>query len=102
MADASLRLLTDHDRDEVLGSATVTRSRTFSSASRIRAAGMEPARLGGQMWGYADGRPLTSLCYSGANLVPVAANSAAVAAYAASGPAAGPPVLLDRRARLTP
>ena len=43
---------------------------------------MEPARLGGQVWGYSDGGQLSSVCYSGANLVPVAANSAAVAAYA--------------------
>ncbi len=51
---------------------------------------MEPARLGGQVWGYADGGQLTSVCYSGANLVPVAASSAAIAAYAVPGPDAGP------------
>lgn len=38
--------------------------------------------MGGQVWGYTEGGQLTSVCYSGANLVPVAANSAAIAAYA--------------------
>ncbi|MET9427676.1 MULTISPECIES: GNAT family N-acetyltransferase [unclassified Streptomyces] len=51
-------------------------------AARVRAAGLDPWRLGGEMWGwYADGR-LTSLCYSGANLVPICATSEAVRAFA--------------------
>ncbi|MET9803657.1 GNAT family N-acetyltransferase [Streptomyces sp. NPDC006368] len=50
--------------------------------SRVRAAGLDPWRLGGEMWGwYADGR-LTSLCYSGANLVPICATPEAVRAFA--------------------
>ncbi len=52
-------------------------------SSRIRAAGLDPTRLGGQVWGYPDGGDLTALCYSGANLVPVAAGSDAIAAFAA-------------------
>jgi uncharacterized protein len=45
---------------------------------------MEPARLGGQVWGYTEGGgQLTSLCYSGANLVPVEASQAAISAFAA-------------------
>jgi predicted GNAT family acetyltransferase len=44
---------------------------------------MEPARLGGQVWGYTEGGgQLTSVCYSGANLVPVEASPAAIAAFA--------------------
>ncbi|MFG2176780.1 GNAT family N-acetyltransferase [Streptomyces niveus] len=51
-------------------------------ASRVRAAGLDPWRLGGEMWGwYADGR-LRSLCYSGANLVPICASPEAVRAFA--------------------
>ncbi|WP_176709994.1 DUF4081 domain-containing GNAT family N-acetyltransferase [Streptomyces sp. Wb2n-11] len=50
--------------------------------SRVRAAGLDPWRLGGEMWGwYADGR-LRSLCYSGANLVPICAPPEAVRAFA--------------------
>ncbi|MER6505034.1 GNAT family N-acetyltransferase [Streptomyces sp. NPDC001455] len=50
--------------------------------SRVRIAGLDPWRLGGEMWGwYADGR-LHSLCYSGANLVPICAGPEAVRAFA--------------------
>jgi predicted GNAT family acetyltransferase len=80
---ASLRLLTDHDREEVLALCDRDPVSNVFVSSRIRAVGLEPARLGGQVWGYAEGGQLTSVCYSGANLVPVEAGSAAVAAYAA-------------------
>ncbi|MFE2848696.1 GNAT family N-acetyltransferase [Streptomyces scopuliridis] len=50
--------------------------------SRVQVAGLDPWRLGGEMWGwYADGR-LRSLCYSGANLVPICATPEAVRAFA--------------------
>ncbi|MGW6568801.1 GNAT family N-acetyltransferase [Streptomyces sp. NPDC054975] len=50
--------------------------------ARVQAAGLDPWRLGGEMWGwYADGR-LRSLCYSGANLVPLCATPEAVRAFA--------------------
>ncbi|MFF8608078.1 GNAT family N-acetyltransferase [Streptomyces sp. NPDC015346] len=51
-------------------------------AARVQAAGLDPWRLGGEMWGwYADGH-LRSLCYSGANLVPLCATPEAVRAFA--------------------
>jgi uncharacterized protein len=78
-----LRLLTDHDRDEVLALCDRDPVTNVFVSSRVRAVGLEPARLGGQVWGYTEGGRLTSVCYSGANLVPVEASSAAVAAYAA-------------------
>ncbi|PCG81460.1 GNAT family N-acetyltransferase [Streptomyces sp. WZ.A104] len=50
--------------------------------SRVQVAGLDAWRLGGEMWGwYADGR-LRSLCYSGANLVPICAGPEAVRAFA--------------------
>lgn len=50
--------------------------------SRVQIAGLDPWRLGGEMWGwYADGE-LRSLCYAGANLVPVCAGPDAVRAFA--------------------
>lgn len=50
--------------------------------SRVQIAGLDPWRLGGEMWGwYADGR-LRSLCYSGANLVPICAGPESVRAFA--------------------
>ncbi|MEU6079865.1 GNAT family N-acetyltransferase [Streptomyces sp. NPDC047108] len=51
-------------------------------AARVQVAGLDPWRLGGEMWGwYADGR-LESLCYAGANLVPICAGPEAVRGFA--------------------
>lgn len=63
----------------VLDSAPVENA--FVTA-RVQMAGLDPWRLGGEMWGwYRDGM-LTSLCYSGANLVPICATPEAVRAFA--------------------
>jgi predicted GNAT family acetyltransferase len=79
---ASLRLMTDHDRDEVLALCDRDPVANVFVASRIRAGGLDPRRLGAQVWGYYDAGRLTSLCYSGANLVPIEASSDAVAVFA--------------------
>lgn len=50
--------------------------------ARLEAAGSNLRRLGGQLWGFDEGSHLTSLCYAGANLVPVAATPAAARAFA--------------------
>ncbi|MFI2263409.1 GNAT family N-acetyltransferase [Streptomyces tubercidicus] len=51
-------------------------------AARVQIAGLDPWRLGGEMWGwYVDGR-LESLCYAGANLVPVCATPEAIRGFA--------------------
>lgn len=79
---AALRVLDARDRDEV--TALLDRgpvAHVFVTA-RVRGAGFDPWRLGGELWGYAvDGR-LESLCYAGANLVPVEASAEAVKAFA--------------------
>ena len=50
--------------------------------ARVEVAGLDPWRLGGEMWGwYADGM-LESMCYAGANLVPICATPEAVRAFA--------------------
>ncbi|MFE7120310.1 GNAT family N-acetyltransferase [Streptomyces sp. NPDC057654] len=68
--DAALAVL---DRDPVANAFV---------AARVQVAGLDPWRLGGEMWGwYTDGR-LESLCYAGANLVPICAGPAAVRAFA--------------------
>ncbi|MEU9560218.1 GNAT family N-acetyltransferase [Streptomyces fumanus] len=51
-------------------------------ASRVRIAGLDPWRLGGEMWGWYEDGTLTSLCYAGANLVPICATPRAVRAFA--------------------
>ena len=80
---ASLRVLTAHDRDEVLALCDRDAIANVFVSARIRSAGLDPARMGGQVWGYCEGGQLTSLCYSGANLVPVEASPDAITAFAA-------------------
>lgn len=51
-------------------------------AARLDAAGGDPWRLGGQLWGYGERGRLEALCYAGANLVPCQAGPEAVRAFA--------------------
>jgi predicted GNAT family acetyltransferase len=51
-------------------------------ASRLEMAGLDPWRLGAEMWGYGERGRLTSVCYSGPNLVPVRATPEALRAFA--------------------
>lgn len=78
----SLRLLTDHDRDEVLALCDRDPVANVFVGSRLRSTSLDPVRLGGQVWGYSEGGQLTSACYSGANLVPVEASPDAITAFA--------------------
>ncbi|MGC5344584.1 GNAT family N-acetyltransferase [Streptomyces sp. DT24] len=50
--------------------------------SRVRVAGLDPWRLGGEMWGWYEQGRLRSLCYSGANLVPICTTPDAIRAFA--------------------
>jgi predicted GNAT family acetyltransferase len=50
-------------------------------ASRIEAAGLDPWRLGAELWGY-GGATLEAACFAGANLVPVGDARAALTAFA--------------------
>jgi predicted GNAT family acetyltransferase len=77
-----LRLLDDRDLPEVLGICAADPVANVFVESRVRAFGLDPGRLGAQMWGHPSEGRLTSLCYAGANLVPVNADSAAIAAFA--------------------
>ncbi|MBP0454971.1 MULTISPECIES: GNAT family N-acetyltransferase [unclassified Kitasatospora] len=52
-------------------------------ATRVEAVGLDPWRLGGEMWGWYDEHgELDALCYAGANLVLVNAGPQAVQAFA--------------------
>jgi len=76
-----VRVLDDRYRDEALGILDTDPVSNVFVASRVHAVGLEPGRLGAQMWGYLrDGR-LTALCYAGANLIPVNAGSDAIRAF---------------------
>jgi hypothetical protein len=79
---SSLRLLNDRDLDDVLDICDRDAIANVFVSSRVHAGGVDPGRLGAQMWGYLESGRMTSLCYSGANLVPVQATPGAVAAFA--------------------
>lgn len=77
-----MRVLDGRDLDEVLGVLARDPVADAFVAARIEAVGMDPWRLGAEMWGFGDRGRIDSLCYSGANLVPVQATSDAVRAFA--------------------
>jgi uncharacterized protein len=77
-----LRILDDRDRDEVLGLCDREPVTNVFAGARVHAVGLNPARLGAQIWGHYSGGRLASLCYAGANLVPVAATPDAIIAFA--------------------
>ena len=49
---------------------------------RVRLTRLEPRWLGGEIWGYDEGRGLVSLCHAAANLVAGPGHPAALTAYA--------------------
>ncbi|MFI0450595.1 GNAT family N-acetyltransferase [Actinomadura sp. 6N118] len=84
-----VRVLDDRHRDEVMAILDADPVANVFVSSRVNAVGLDSGRLGAQMWGYMrDGR-LASLCYAGANLIPVAADSQAVRAFAERAQAQG-------------
>ena len=82
MSRSSVRLLDRADLDvalalcarDVVGNAFV--------AARLLASGINP-RSGGELWGWFEGGELRSMCWAGANLVPVEATPEAIDAFAA-------------------
>ncbi|SFN09646.1 MULTISPECIES: GNAT family N-acetyltransferase [Actinomadura] len=89
LGSVPVRVLDDRHRAEALAILDADPVSNVFVSSRVHAAGLDPRRLGAQMWGYLrDGR-LVSLCYSGANLIPVAAGPEAVRAFAERAQAQG-------------
>jgi predicted GNAT family acetyltransferase len=78
----ALRLLTDRDRDEALALCDRDPVANVFVSARIQASGLDPMRLGAQVWGFQEAGRLVSLCYVGANMIPVEAVPAAVTAFA--------------------
>jgi uncharacterized protein len=79
---ATVRVLGRPDEVEVMALLDRDPVTNVFVASRLRSTGLEPTRTGGEVWGFHEAGQLVSLCYSGANLVPVAASRAAVDAFA--------------------
>lgn len=51
-------------------------------AARLDSAGLDPWRLGAEVWAHVAGSEITALCYAGANLVPVGADAEACRVFA--------------------
>jgi predicted GNAT family acetyltransferase len=79
---AGVRVLDDRDTAAVLDLLGRDPVANVFVASRVEAAGLQPWRLGAELWGYVADARLTGLCYAGANLVPVAGDEDAVRAFA--------------------
>jgi len=50
--------------------------------ARLESVGLDPWRLGAEVWAHTAGGRLAALCYAGANLVPVGANAEACRVFA--------------------
>jgi len=79
---ATVRVLGRADAAEVLALLDRDPVANVFVAARLLSTGLEQTRTGGEVWGFHEAGRLVSLCYSGANLVPVAASRAAVDAFA--------------------
>jgi predicted GNAT family acetyltransferase len=85
---AGARLLDDRDVRSVRAALAIDPVMCCMVAARIENGGLEPWRLGGELWGFAS-RPesgregsLDGLCFSGANLVPLCGGRSAIRAFA--------------------
>ena len=82
MLRTGVRVLDGRDLDEVVAVLASDPVADTFVAARLEAVGLDPRRLGAEIWGYGERGRLESLCYSGANLVPVQATEEAVRAFA--------------------
>ncbi|GLV80299.1 GNAT family N-acetyltransferase [Streptomyces hygroscopicus] len=82
LTTSTTRVLEPHELDSAL--AVLDRDPVSNAfvAARVQVAGLDPWRLGGEMWGWYSGGRLESLCYAGANLVPICATPEAVRGFA--------------------
>jgi uncharacterized protein len=83
---AGARLLDERDRMAVRAMLTADPVAACMVASRIETLGMDPWRLGGELWGceprgFRTGR-VDSLCFAGSNLIPLLGNRSALRAFA--------------------
>jgi predicted GNAT family acetyltransferase len=76
-----VRVLRDCDRPEVDAVLDADPVASAFVAARVAAHGVSRWRLGAYLWGYAPSGRVESICYSGANLVPIGATEAALRAF---------------------
>jgi uncharacterized protein len=85
LGTAALRVLDASARagvDAVLARDPVAHAFVAGRVEASGRTGLDQWRLGGELWGHVQDGELESLCYSGANLVPVEATKEAVRAFA--------------------
>ncbi|MFD9888917.1 GNAT family N-acetyltransferase [Amycolatopsis sp. NPDC059027] len=83
---AGARLLDDRDYPAVRAALAADPVGSCMVSARVEAAGLDPWRLGGELWA-ADSRPirasrLQGLCFSGPNLIPLRGNASALRSFA--------------------
>src|ERR1019366_7738129 len=81
LRSSSLRLLNDRDREDVFALCDQDPVVNVFVTSRVHEAGLDPVRLGGQMWGFVPGGRLPSGVDGGANLPRVGAPPDATQAF---------------------
>ena len=79
---SSVRVLDDRDLAAALDVLDRDPVANVFVASRLTNVGLEPWRLGAEVWAHVAGGELAALCYAGANLVPVGADAQACRAFA--------------------
>lgn len=77
---AGARLLGERDVQDVRDVLAADPVISCMIAARVETTGLEPWRLGGELWGFGD--RLDGLCFSGANLVPLRGGRSAIRAFA--------------------
>ncbi|MEU5694025.1 GNAT family N-acetyltransferase [Actinosynnema sp. NPDC020468] len=83
---AGARLLDERDLPEVLAVLAADPVASCMVASRVEVAGLDPWRLGGEVWSYDHrslrGGRLDALCFAGPNLIPLRGNASALRGFA--------------------
>ncbi|MCF6526260.1 GNAT family N-acetyltransferase [Streptomyces sp. JJ36] len=82
LTTTSTRVVDPGELDDVLAVLRREPVNNAFVAARVETSGLDPWRLGGEMWGWYHRGRLESLCYAGANLVPLCAGPEAVRAFA--------------------
>lgn len=77
-----VRVLSERDRAWALTLLARDPITSVMVASRVEAVGLDPWRLGGEIWVYSVGGEPHGLCFSGPNLIPLGSDELAVRAFA--------------------
>ncbi|CAL9360203.1 Mycothiol acetyltransferase [Actinosynnema sp. ALI-1.44] len=83
---AGARVLDERDLNEVLAVLSGDPVAACMVAARVEVAGLDPWRLGGEVWAYDHrslrGARLDALCFAGPNLIPLCGNASAIRSFA--------------------